>query len=310
MKKNSLKGVILLLVAAFIWGVAFVAQSEAMQVIGCFSFSAIRFLLGGFVLIPVIIIMNKVKTKDPESGEVNENTSFSAVNFIKNNKNAIIAGVLAGVFLFIASNLQQYGIKYSTVGKAGFITAMYIVLVPILGLFLKKKVPFHVVIALALSVIGLYLLCINEKVVISNADIYLILCALFFAIQILIIDFYTEFVDGVVMSCVQFFTCAFLSAIPMLMYESVTLEQIKAAAIPILYAGILSSGVAYTFQILGQQELDPTLACMIMSLESAFSLLAGYVLLGQKLSAKELVGCIFMFAAVILSQLPQSKKQK
>ncbi len=315
MKKSSFRGAVYLFVAAFIWGVAFVAQSEAMEVIGCFSFSAIRFLLGAIVLIPVIFISNKVKKNDKtnkshsNSDINNDKSSFieKIINCIKRNKTVLIAGILAGLFLFVATNLQQFGIKYSTVGKSGFITSMYIVLVPILGLLLKKRVPIHVVIALILSVIGLYCLCINEKMVLSAADIYLILCALFFAIQILVIDYYTE-VDGVVMSCVQFFTCAFLSSIPMILFESLTFAQVKAAMIPILYTGILSSGVAYTFQILGQQQLEPTIASMIMSLESAFSLLAGYVLLGQKLSEKELLGCVFMFVAVILSQLPIPNK--
>lgn len=307
MKKNSTKGVVLLLITALIWGVAFVAQSEAMEVIGCFSFSAIRFFLGGSVLIPVIFLMKKINGDNDTENNKQVNSKNKQGNFIVRNKTVLIAGILSGIFLCIATNLQQYGIKYSTVGKAGFITAMYIVLVPIFGLFMKKKVPFHVLIALALSVIGLYCLCINEKMVLSAADIYLILCALFFAIQILVIDYYIEYVNGVVMSCIQFFTCAILSAIPMVMFETVTLAQIKAATIPILYAGVLSSGVAYTFQILGQKELDPTIACMIMSLESAFSLIAGYLILSQKLTTKELIGCVFMFAAVILSQIPKDK---
>lgn len=307
MKKNSTKGVVLLLITALIWGVAFVAQSEAMEVIGCFSFSTIRFFLGGCVLVPVIFLMKKINGDNGVEDNKQVDTKNKQRNIIVRNKTVLIAGILSGIFLCIATNLQQYGIKYSTVGKAGFITAMYIVLVPIFGLFMKKKVPFHVLIALVLSVIGLYCLCINEKMVLSAADIYLILCALFFAIQILVIDYYIEFVNGVVMSCIQFFTCAVLSAVPMVMFEAVTLEQIKAATIPILYAGVLSSGVAYTFQILGQKELDPTIACMIMSLESAFSLIAGYLILSQKLTTKELVGCVFMFAAVILSQIPKDK---
>ena len=196
---------------------------------------------------------------------------------------------------------------YTSVGKAGFITALYIVLVPIFGLFLHKRVEKRVWIGLVLAVFGLYFLCINERLTIGMGDLLVLLCAMVFAVHILVIDHFAPLVDGVLLSCIQFFTCGILSAVPMLLFERVSWQGLKGAAVPILYAGVLSCGVAYTLQIIGQKDMNPTVASMLLSMESVFSVLAGMLLLHQMLSGRELLGCILMFAAVILAQVPVEK---
>lgn len=294
MKKANVKSPLLLLLTAFIWGVAFVAQSVGMEYVGPFTFNATRSIIGGLVLIPCIFFLNK-RSKEEKRQETREE-----------KKTLLTGGVCCGICLCVASNLQQVGISYTSVGKAGFITAMYIVLVPVLGIFLKKKVGKKVWISVALAVVGLYLLCMNEKLSLGKGDAYVLLCALVFAVHILIIDYFSPKVDGVKMSCIQFLVCGVLSAIPMLLFESPSLSAILTAWMPILYAGVLSCGVAYTLQIIGQKDMDPTVASLILSLESVISVLAGWVILHQHLSVKELIGCVIMFAAIILAQLPET----
>ena len=210
----------------------------------------------------------------------------------------------------MASNLQQIGIQYTTVGKAGFITALYIVLVPIFGIFLKKKAGVRIWISVAISVAGLYLLCITDKLVLAKGDILVLLCAVVFTIHILVIDYFSPKADSVRIACTQFFITGVLSAIPMFLFETPRLSDIFAAAVPVLYAGVLSSGVAYTLQIVAQKDADPTVASLILSLESVFSVLGGWVILGQKLSSREIAGCILMFSAIILAQLPGKPENK
>ncbi len=283
----------ILLLTATIWGVAFVAQSAGMEHVGGFTFNCVRSLIGGVVLIPCVFLLRKSNTHERGS-----------------HKTLIIGGISCGTVLCIASNLQQHGIKYTTVGKAGFITALYIVLVPFFGLFLHKKVGKLIWLGLILAVTGLYFLCINEQFTVGMGDLLVLACATVFAVHILIIDYFAPLVDCVAMSCIQFFTCGVLSAIPMFLFENVNLANILAAAGPILYAGVLSCGVAYTLQIIGQKNMNPTVASMILSLESVISVLAGLLILHQKLSERELVGCGLMFVAVILSQLPQKGENK
>lgn len=296
-KKMSVKSGIMLVLTAFIWGVAFVAQSVGMDYIGPFTFTCIRSLLGGVVLIPCIWFLDRLngtgsrKKKEPMTPA--------------EKKVLLTGGLLCGLALCAASNLQQIGVKYTTVGKAGFITALYIVLVPILGIFLKKKAGVRIWISVTVAVAGLYLLCITEKFAIGKGDFFVLLCAVVFSIHILLIDYFSPKVDGVRMSCIQFFVTGILSAIPMLLIEKPEISAILAAAVPLLYAGILSSGVAYTLQIVAQKDADPTVASLILSLESVFSVLAGWAVLGQVLNTKELIGCGLMFAAIILAQLPQ-----
>ena len=208
----------------------------------------------------------------------------------------------------LASNFQQFGIKYTTVGKAGFITACYIVLVPILGLFLKKKCSPFIWLAVAMSVAGLYLLCITDGFSIGKGDILVLICAVLFSFHILVIDYYSPKVDGVKLSCIQFLVCGILSGIPALIFEKPEMSAVLTAWQPILYAGVMSCGVAYTLQIIGQKNMNPTVASLILSLESCISVLAGWVILGQQLSAREIAGCVILFAAIFLAQLPQKEK--
>lgn len=297
MKKTDIKSPLLLFLAAFIWGVAFVAQSKAKDYsVEPFTFNAVRNVIGGLTLLPCIFFLGK---REPKEKKIEEDL-----------KTLLIGGILCGTVLCIASNLQQIGINYTTVGKAGFITAMYIVLVPILGIFLKRRAGIKVWISVFLAVAGLYLLCMTEKLSLGKGDALVLLCALVFAIHILVIDHFSPKVDGVKLSCIQFLVCGILSMIPALILEHPQVSSILTAWLPILYAGIMSCGVAYTLQIVGQKNVNPTVASLILSLESCISVLAGWMLLGQKLSLKELIGCVIMFAAIILAQLPEKNTAK
>lgn len=293
MNKFILRQSLLLLLTATIWGVAFVAQSVGMDYVEPFTFNAVRSLIGAVVLLPCIALLKKVN-----GGEEKESSQ----------KTLILGGVSCGVILFIASSFQQFGIQYTTVGKAGFITAMYIVLVPIVGLFFHKHVGLRVWTAVLLAVGGLYLLCMPEgSFVLQKGDLLVLACAFTFTFHILVIDYFSPKVDGVKMSCIQFFTCALLSTVGMLIFEEPDLQSICDAWLPILYAGAMSCGVAYTLQIVGQKGMNPTVASLILSLESVISLLAGWLILGQKLSLRELLGCAIVFIAIILVQLPKNK---
>lgn len=303
MSKVNVKSSLMLLAAAVIWGVAFVAQSVGMEYVGPFTFNAVRCLIGGVVLIPCIFLLNRRKGSMDESGSKQDGYS-SAKGEKGSNRDLILGGVCCGVCLCLASNLQQIGISYTTVGKAGFITAMYIILVPLFGIFLKKKVGIKIWVSVALAVAGLYLLCMTEKLSISRGDGYVLICALFFALHILTIDHFSTKADGVKMSCIQFFVSGLISSVLMFLFETPELSAILAAWLPVLYAGVMSCGVAYTLQIIGQQNMDPTMASLILSLESVISVLAGWVILHQSLSWKEMLGCVVMFGAIILAQLP------
>ena len=291
----QLKNSMLLLLTATIWGVAFVAQSAGMDYVGGFTFNCIRSLIGGLVLIPCIFLLRKWRGQSKEPA---------------NNKILIAGGTSCGVVLFVASNLQQQGIRYTTVGKAGFITALYIVLVPVLGLFLHQKVGKLIWIGLLFAVAGLYFLCINEQFAVGMGDLLVLGCAAVFAVHILVIDYFAPKVDCVAMSCIQFLVCGALSGIPAILFEEISLQNILSGAGPILYAGVLSCGVAYTLQIVGQKNMNPTVASMILSLESVISVLAGLLILHQKPSGRELLGCGLVFVAVVLSQLPQKESFK
>lgn len=300
MNKFTVRQSLLLLLTATIWGTAFVAQSTGMEYIGPFTMNATRCLLGGLVLLPVIFLMNRKKMVGDEA-EKTEPT--------KNNKTLYVGGILCGILLCIASNLQQIGIKYTTVGKAGFITALYIIMVPILGIFAHKKVGVKIWIGVVLAVAGLYLLCMKEGFALTMGDSYVLACAMFFSFHILVVDYFSPKVDGVKLSCIQFFTCSILSGIGMVIWEQPQIAQILEAWLPICYAGILSCGVGYTLQIVGQKGMNPTVASLIMSLESVVAAIAGFLLLGQTMSGRELAGCILMFGAIILAQLPEKKSR-
>ena len=309
MNKFVLRQSLLLLLTATIWGVAFVAQSVGMDYVGSFTFNTVRCLIGGVVLIPCIAFLNKINQNSGQSKCTNTCQNREKIPG-ENKKLLLTGGISCGVLLCIASNLQQFGIMYTTVGKAGFITAMYIVIVPVLGIFLRKKVGAKIWCGVAIAVAGLYLLCMTDSgFSIQKGDFLLMLCAIVFSFHILVIDYFSPKVDGVKMSCIQFFTCGALSGIGMLLTEHPQISSILAAWMPILYAGVMSCGVAYTLQIVGQKGMNPTVASLILSMESVISVIAGWLILHQSLSGKELVGCILMFAAIILVQLPEKKKQ-
>lgn len=309
MKTKQIRNSLLLVLTALIWGIAFVAQSEGGDAVGPFSFNGIRSLIGALVLVPVILMLDKLHLTGRKPKSADE------------HKRLWKGGILCGISLFVASSLQQLGITLGTeAGKAGFLTACYILIVPLLGLFMKKKCSWNIWIGVLLTLIGLYLLCFNGSLSFRLSDVLLLLCALCFSFQILLVDHYSPLVDGVRLSCIQFLVSGTLSLIPMLIFEVGHTKADLAlwcsaftswsAWIPILYAGVFSCGVAYTLQIVGQNGLNPTLASLLMSLESVFSVLAGWVLLHQYLSGKEILGCVVIFIAIALAQIPVGKRGK
>lgn len=301
MKHSELKGNFILLLTALIWGCAFVAQSVGMDHVGPYTFQCTRSFIGSAVLIPVFLLTDHSKKKNGTYVPPTETQ----------RKTQLIAGILCGIIMTIAANLQQIGIQYTTAGKAGFITAIYLLIVPILGLFMKKKVAPKIWFCVVLALIGLYMLSVNESIsAINKGDIFVLLCAFAFAFHIIAVDYYVDRVDGVRLSHTQFLVCGILSGILMFIYETPTWEGISNAAIPILYAGIMSCGIAYTLQIIGQKYTNPTMASMIMSLESVFAVLGGMVLLHEIPTAKEAIGCLLMFIAIIIPQLPERSSKK
>lgn len=302
MKSKKIRNSFLLVITALIWGIAFVAQSEGGNTVGPYTFNCLRSIIGGFILIPVIFILDKMgmTSRKPTTP--------------KDKRTLLIGGITCGVALCLASNVQQLGLYYGTsAGKAGFLTACYILLVPILGLFLHKKCGLNIWFGVAITLVGLYLLCMNGSMSLRFSDILLMICALIFAFHILIIDHFSPLVDGVRMSCIQFFVCGILTAIPMFLCDMQhSIAGINAwfpslasfdAWITILYAGVLSCGVGYTLQIVGQEGLNPTVASLIMSLESVFSVIAGWLILGETMGSRELTGCAMIFIAIILAQI-------
>lgn len=286
---------LLLALTAFIWGSAFVAQSVGMDHVGPFTFNSIRSFMGGIVLLPVILILRR------QSGRTN-----------KNEKNGLllwIGGICCGIALAAASSLQQIGLIYTSAGKAGFITAMYILIVPVMGIFIGKKAGMKTWIGVALAAAGMYFLCITDGFHIARGDFFVFLCAVIFSVHILLIDYFSPKTDGVALSCIQFFVCGILCAVPMVVSEKPQIAEIAGAWMPLAYAGVLSCGVGYTLQIVAQKNTDPTVASLSLSLESVFSVLTGWVILGEKLSGRELFGCVLVFIAVILAQLPKKKRQ-
>ena len=290
---------ILLLVTALIWGSSFVAQ-KAGTVLEPFTYNGIRTLVGGISLVPVILILSKV----------GKDKSAEAVP--KDKKSLIIGGIVCGTFLAIASTLQQFGMYFDAdAGKAGFITALYIMIVPILGMFLGKRVRPLVWFCVLLGACGFYLLTIAGKGVgltIEKGDLFILLCAVLFSCHILAIDHFSPKCDGVKLSCLQFFVAGGLSFIMMLVFESPSLSQILKCWFPIIYAGVFSCGIAYTLQVVAQKNAEPTAASLILSLESVFAVISGAILLGERMTGYEILGCIVIFVAVILAQLPKNEK--
>ncbi len=287
----KLKNSLVLFLASFIWGTAFVAQRMGMDHMEPISFNGIRSFIGFLSLFCVILlrkmILRKKGRQDP---------------FILNKK-LLLGGLVCGFFLFAASVCQQIGIKYTGAGKSAFITAFYIILVPVLAVFLRKPAGKRVWISVFIALAGLYLLSVKDDFSIASGDIFLFACAFLYACQILSIDHFAPELDSLSLSCIQFLTAGILS-VPFMLAEKPAISQVFSSLWPLLYAGVMSSGVAYTCQIIGQKDMDPSVASLIMSFESVFSLLAGWIILHEHLSFRELIGCALMLTAILLSQLP------
>ena len=291
--KNKFQGIISLLGATLIWGSAFIAQSVGMELIGPFTFQTVRCGLAVLFLIPLTLLFDK------------GNLRLWKAKWM--DKRLWKGGLICGMALFAAASMQQVGLVYTDAGKAGFITAMYIVLVPVLGLFLKRKPPKSALFSVILAVVGLYLLSCMGVSRINLGDILLMGCALGYAVQITCVDSVAEGLDGMRLNCVQALVTTVLSVPFMLFTEEVNSANVLACWLPLCYAGVLSMGVAYTLQIVGQKHLEATTAALIMSLESVIAALCGWLILKETMTTTELLGCGLVFAAVILSQLPEKK---
>lgn len=290
---------VLPVLAAFIWGTGFVAQSVGADYVGPFTFNAARSAIA-FVFLLILCMAFRARRKKDFHAQPKPRPNH--------RRDLLLGGLCCGVVLTLGTNLQQKGLETTTSGKAGFITALYIVIVPILGVFLKKKVGKTVWVGVVLAVVGLYCLCIQENFSISKGDFYIFLSSLCFSAHILIIDHFTKRVDGVELSCAQFLILTVFSSVGMLAWEQASWEALRQCAWPILYVGIFSSGVAYTLQILAQRDSNPTVVSLLLSLESVFATLAGALLLGDRMSGREDLGCVLMLAAVVLAQIPARKE--
>ena len=297
--KKAFGGNIALLLAAFIWGTSFVAQSVGMESVEAFTFNGIRMFLGCAALLPLIVFMQIRKRK---------NDTRTAAEKKKQAAVQLKSGVICGVILYCASSFQQFAFNYSTPGKIGFITALYMLLVPVFGLALKQRPRLFVWFAVLMGCVGAYLLCVDAEMTIGKGELLTLACAVFYAIHILYIDSVVDKVDGVLLSFTQFFVVGVISAVCMLIFETPQAENIQAAMVPMLYSGIMSSGIAYTLQIIGQKHTQPAVASLLMCLESVFAVLSGWVILHEALTGREILGCVIMFVAIILTNLPERKK--
>jgi drug/metabolite transporter (DMT)-like permease len=289
----------LLLLTAAIWGFAFVAQRVGSQYVGAFTFNGIRFALGSISLIPLIIYFDKRKKSD------NRNES----NIETNAKKSILSGVLVGIALYVAATLQQVGLIYTTAGKASFITGLYMVFVPIIGIFLKHKIEKKSWAGVVIAVVGLYLLSVNENFSIGYGDLLEVIGAIFWAIHILTIGYFSNKMDVLKLSFIQFVTCSVLSLISALIFEKITMNGITQALVPILYGGLLSVGVAYTLQVVAQKNAKPSHAAIILSMESVFGAIGGAVLLGESMSSRGYIGCILILGGILVTQIKFRSKQ-
>ena len=300
---KKMRSNILLLITAAVWGAGFVAQKSGAD-IGAFTYNGIRTLIAGLFLIPIIFILDKVMNKKEKKAQLSEEEKKAS------NKTLLIGGICCGVVLFVASTLQQYGITFTTAGKAGFITSLYMVIVPFLSIVLKKKVRPIMWICVVLGAIGLYLLCMTDaSFKLQTGDLFVLICAFAFAVHIMVIDHFSPKCDGVRMSCLQFLVAGALGCICMFIFETPVIAEILDNTIPILYAGVVSAGIGYTLQIVAQADAEPTTASLLMSLESVFSVVFGMLLLHEVMSPRELIGCLVIFVAVVLSQLPSKTER-
>lgn len=296
MNNREMKSNMLLILTAAIWGFAFVAQRVGMQYVGAFTFNGVRFALGSISLIPLIIYFKNKKT-----AEQTEETG---------NASALVPGIIAGSVLFLGASLQQAGLAYTTAGKAAFITGLYIVLVPLLGVFLKQRIGLNTWMGVVLAASGLYFLSVNEGFTIAFGDLLEIIGAFFWAVHILVIDHFTKKVDALKLSFVQFVMCSVLSIITAFIFEDVSMSGISEAAIPILYGGLLSVGVAYTLQVVAQKHAKPSHAAIILSMETVFAAIGGALLLKENLGARGYFGCALMLAGMLLTQVNFLDKRK
>lgn len=283
---SILKSNLLLLLTAAIWGFAFVAQRVGMDYVGPFTFNGVRFLLGTLSLIPLILYFRS-------------DSQTSHMEY----KCEVLVGLLAGTVLFIAASLQQIGLIYTTAGKAAFVTSLYIVLVPLLGIFLGHSAGKWTWMGCILAVVGLYFLCIKESASLQFGDLLQLIGALFWACHILIIGYFSRRVDVLKLSCYQFLTCSILSLITAIFTETIVIDSLMAAAVPILYGGFCSVGIAYTLQAVGQKHAPPAHAAIIMSMETVFAVIGGFLILGERIQGQEILGCILMLTGMLVSQL-------
>ena len=297
--KNKLTANIALFLTALIWGLSFVAQRAGMEYMEPFTFNMVRSILGGVSLIPVILW---VKISQPDT-RTRRKKHYQHINLTR-------AGIACGGALFLAMSIQQYCMQYVGAGKGGFITALYIIFVPLISILLGDKLKKEVIISVFLALTGLYLLCFKPQTGFDIYDLLLLLSAFFYAIHILVVGYYSNIVHPVKASCLQFFVMAILSVIPVLMFESPNIEAIIACKVPLFYAGIITCGVAYTLQIYGQKYTLPVLASLILCLESVFAVIGGIFILGETLTIKEFIGCAFMISGVILSNLHSDKTNR
>lgn len=300
MDKKQLRNTLLLVCGAFIWGTAFVAQSVGSDYMGPYTFLAGRSWLACAFLLGLMAVLRKM-------GRTN---TAAEPGFWQNKKVLVKGGIFCGAALFAASAAQQMGIGTTSTAKAGFMTALYVVLVPVFGVFFGRRPGVKLWCCVAASVVGLYLLCLagHDSLALTGGEWQLLGCAFLFATQILLVDHFSPKLDGIQLSFAQFLMVAVLSTIFMFVFEAPTIDQFRSAAVSIAYCGIMSSGVAFTLQIVAQRDLDPTIASLAMCLESVFSALAGWLILGETLSATELCGCALMFGAIVASQLPEKKR--
>ena len=290
---NTTKGSLMLLTTAIIWGLAFIAQRKGMDHLGEFTFSSVRCILAGICLLPVMKLMRS-----------KENV---AVKKDENPKDVIWGGFFCGLALFLGMAFQQLGISRTSIANSGFISALYIIIVPIIGLFFHKKVSSNIWIGVALSIVGLALMCFEGSIKMQSGDIIMIVSALFYSCHIMVIDHFASKVDGLKMSCIQFFVAGILNGICMFIFETPTISNILQAWVPILYVAFLSTAMGYTFQIFAQKYVSSTIASLILSLESVFAALFGWLILHETMSFQKFCGCALVFSAVILAQLPTGK---
>ncbi len=303
MKNRKMLGNGLLLLTAIIWGTAFAFQRAGMDSIEPMTFNAARMLLAAVAVGLVDLLLRRKEDKGPAKRTPEEQKSY--------NRNTVVGGICCGLCLTAASIFQQMGIVYTPAGKAGFITAMYMLLVPVIGsVFLKKKNTWLVWLAVLIGVAGMYLLCITEGFTLSHGDSLVCICALFFSFHILCCDHFAPRGDPIGISAIQFAVSTVISAAAAAVAEQPTVGKLVSALIPILYCGLVSGGIGYTLQVVAQKFTGPTIASLLMSMESVFAVIAGALLLHEKMTPRELTGCIIMFAAIILVQIPLPGKRK